>query len=39
MRTSRIVRSLVIAGTAATLSILSLATVVMASTGGGNFPR
>ena len=38
MRTRRIVRSLVVAGTAAALSILSLVTAVMASTGGGDFP-
>jgi len=39
MRTSRIVRSFVLAGTAAALSLLSLATAVMAGTGGGNFPH
>ncbi|HYI66128.1 MAG TPA: hypothetical protein VEW95_04325 [Candidatus Limnocylindrales bacterium] len=38
MRTKRIARSLVIAGTAAALSILSLVTTVMAVTGGGDFP-
>jgi hypothetical protein len=38
MRTSRIVRSLVLAGTAAMLSVLSLVTTVMAATGGGDFP-
>ena len=39
MRTKRIVRSLVVAGTAAALSILSLVSTVMAVTGGGDFPR
>ena len=39
MRTRRIVRSLVVAGTVAMLSLLSLATTVMAATGGGDFPR
>ncbi len=39
MRTKRIMRSLMVAGTAAALSILSLATTVMAVTGGGDFPR
>jgi hypothetical protein len=39
MRTKRIMRSLLIAGTAATLSILSLVSTVMAVTGGGDFPR
>lgn len=39
MRTRRILRSLVVAGTAAMLSMLSLAATVMASTGGGDFPR
>ena len=39
MRTKRIMRSLVIAGTAAALSILSLVSTVMAVTGGGDFPR
>jgi hypothetical protein len=38
MRTKRIVRSLVIAGSAAALSILSLVSTVMAVTGGGDFP-
>jgi len=38
MRTSQIARSLVIAGTGAMLSLLSLATAVMACTGGGTFP-
>ena len=38
MRSTRFVRSLVVAGTAAMLTLLSLATAVMASTGGGNFP-
>jgi hypothetical protein len=39
MRTKRFVRALVVAGTAATLSILSVASTVMAVTGGGDFPR
>ena len=39
MRTKRIVRSLVLAGTVATLSMLSLVSTVMAVTGGGDFPR
>lgn len=39
MRTKRIARSLMVAGTAAALSILSLVTTVMAATGGGDFPR
>jgi hypothetical protein len=39
MRTKRIMRSLVIAGTAAALSILSIVSTVMAVTGGGDFPR
>lgn len=38
MRTSRLVRTFVVAGTAAMLSLLSLATAVMAGTGGGGFP-
>ena len=39
MRTKRIARSLVIAGTTAMLSILSIVSTVMAVTGGGDFPR
>ena len=39
MRTRRIFRSLVVAGTAAALSILSVVATVMASTGGGDVPR
>jgi hypothetical protein len=39
MQIRRIARSLVAAGTIAMLSILSLATTVMACTGGGDFPR
>jgi hypothetical protein len=39
MRSKRIMRSLVVAGTAAALSILSLVSTVMACTGGGDFPR
>ena len=38
MRYSRIVRTLVVAGAAAALSILSLVSTVMAATGGGDFP-
>ena len=39
MRSKHILRSLVIAGTAAALSILSIVSTVMAVTGGGDFPR
>jgi hypothetical protein len=39
MRTRRFVRSLVVAGTAAMLSLLSIATTVMACTGGADWPR
>ena len=39
MRAKRIARSLMVAGTAAALSILSLVSTVMAATGGGDFPR
>ncbi len=39
MQIKRIARSLVVAGTAAALSILSVVASVMASTGGGDFPR
>jgi hypothetical protein len=39
MRTKRIVRSLVIAGSAAALSILSIVSTVLAVTGGADFPR
>jgi len=39
MRTKRFMRSLVVAGTAATLGMLSLVSTVMAVTGGGDFPR
>lgn len=38
MRTRRIIRSLVVAATAAALSVLSIASTVMAVTGGGDFP-
>ncbi len=38
MRTRRILRSLVVAGSAAALSILTLASTVLAATGGGDFP-
>jgi hypothetical protein len=39
MRTHRAIRTLMIAGTAAALSILSIVSTVMAATGGGDFPR
>ncbi len=39
MRTPHLVRSLMVAGTAATLSILSLVSTVMAVTGGADWPR
>lgn len=39
MRTKRIVRSLMIAGTSAALTILSLVSTVLAASGGGDFPR
>ena len=39
MRTSRFVRSFLAASTLAMLSVLSLATLVMANTTGGGFPR
>ncbi len=39
MHTKRIVRSLMVAGTVAALSILSLVSTVMAASGGGDFPR
>ena len=39
MRTKRFVRSLMVAGAAAALSILSIVSTVMAVTGGGDFPR
>jgi hypothetical protein len=35
----RFVRSLVVAGTVAGLSILSVVSTVLAVTGGGDFPR
>lgn len=38
MRSTRLVRSFVVAGTAAMLSLLSVATTVLAGTGGGGFP-
>lgn len=38
MRTKRMIRSVMVAGTAAALSILSLVSTVMAVTGGGDFP-
>lgn len=39
MRKNRFVRKLVVAGTAAALTLVSIATTVMAATGGGDFPR
>jgi hypothetical protein len=39
MRTKRIVRTLMLAGTAAALSMLSIVSAVMAASGGGDFPR
>lgn len=39
MRIKRIARTLMIAGSAAALSILSIVSTVMAATGGGDFPR
>jgi hypothetical protein len=39
MRTHRVLRTLMIAGTTAALSILSIVSTVMAATGGGDFPR
>jgi hypothetical protein len=39
MRMNRFVRTLMVAGTAAALSILSIVSTVMAASGGGDFPR
>lgn len=39
MRTKRIVRTLMLAGTSAMLSMLSIVSAVMAASGGGDFPR
>ena len=39
MRIKRIARTLMIAGTSAALSILSIVSTVMAASGGGDFPR
>ncbi len=39
MRTKRLVRTLMLAGTAAALSMLSIGSAVMAASGGGDFPR
>ncbi|CAN5194129.1 hypothetical protein BH23CHL9_BH23CHL9_14480 [soil metagenome] len=39
MRTRRIFRSLMVAGTAAALSVLSIVSTVMAASGGADFPR
>ena len=38
MRTKRLFRTLMVAGTAAALSVLSLVSTVMAASGGGDFP-
>jgi hypothetical protein len=39
MRMNRLVRTLMVAGSAAALSILSIVSTVMAASGGGDFPR
>ena len=39
MRKNRVVRSLLVAGPAAALSILSIVSTVLAASGGGDFPR
>jgi hypothetical protein len=39
MRMTRLVRTLMVAGSAAALSILSIVSTVMAASGGGDFPR
>ena len=39
MRTRRFVRTIMVAGPAAVLRILSLASTVMAVTGGADWPR
>ncbi|HEX7173579.1 MAG TPA: hypothetical protein VF365_13350 [Candidatus Limnocylindria bacterium] len=39
MRMQRLVRTLMVAGTAAALSILSIVSTVMAASGGGDFPK
>lgn len=39
MRTKQLFRTLLVAGTAAALSILSIVSTVMAASGGGDFPR
>ncbi len=39
MRKNRFVRSLLVAGPAAALSILSIVSTVLAASGGGDFPR
>ena len=39
MRTSRFLRTILVAGTTAALTLLTIATTVMAATGGGDFPR
>jgi hypothetical protein len=39
MRYTRIARTLMIAGTTAALSILSIVSTVLAASGGGDFPR
>lgn len=39
MRVKKIARALAVAGTAATLTMLSLVSTVMAASGGADFPR
>lgn len=39
MRMHRFARTLMFAGSAAALSLLSLVSTVMAASGGGDFPR
>lgn len=39
MRNHRLVRKLMLACTAAALTLVSIATTVMAATNGGDFPR
>lgn len=39
MRTKRLIRSVMIAGTSAALTMLSLVSTVLAASGGGDFPK
>jgi hypothetical protein len=39
MRMNRFVRTLMVAGATAALSILSIVSTVMAASGGGDFPK